>query len=585
MRVLGLILLAVFVPAIGLGLRPAAAPERPAAVAGDVQLAQAERRRLNFGHAKPRAALPGVAPKAVAPLQAAPVAALRPRTAEKIWQQSEIAVAAAIDAASLPDGIKYCIRYVDLGNLPTAAERADYLRVLSGHANLLSREPDITTISAVPNTDFALARINIADYRWEHIWESLRDEEPFYYVTVESKTVDVVQVWAGGIWPDDGQYYAPGAFKWQGHKVVKERAIAPQVAGGAITLQWPGGVWIDGNPKPAGKITVDAVSYLVGALQSKTPIVCADWLLNSSAIQEGREGRGYYDFLKINNEGDFFKLVGYDAKLAEPFGKEIREAVSDSGVTLQPRAIWRDNSQGGGVWRTMDFIKAVDKKNPLRILGKDIEKFADAHENFGHIPNGGWATGVFNGKGARQNAAPNTIANADKAPGSNDTAIHVNYSCLKCHRQGGLQDIAGWARNLFAPPLALQSPDYREYLKIKRQYLRDMAGFIVRDRAIYTDFVKQATGWTAEEFSDRYAAAFEKYEYGRVGLVQAARYARCQPEHLKAAIQQQIKLTGGTDLVLSGFLLEGARAETVGIRQLEELMPLLHAALRGVRIQ
>lgn len=508
----------------------------------------------------PRRRVQSVPPPVVVLPQAVPVVpVVRPPVAQgnRIWTQSEIVCAAAADAAALPAGIAHYIRYLDLGNIP-AAERQDYLRVLNGHANLLSRNADIIPLYAVPNTDYAVARINIADYGWEHIWEKMADHEPYYFTTIETKTADVVTVWPGGVWPDDGQFYAAGAFKFHDKRVVKSRAIAPWVVEG-----------------PGGQA---AITTLVGTLKSKAPIIRADWFLNVSAIQEGREGVGYYDWLKIKDEDDYFKLVGYDAKLAEPFGKEIREAVSDSGVTLQPRALWRDNSQGGGIWRSIDFIKATDKKNPLRVLGKDIEKFADAHENFGHLPNGWWATGVFNNKKKRQNSAPNNIANADKQGGGNDTAIHVNYSCLKCHRNGGLKEIDGWARNLFQPPLQLQSTDYKTFLSLKRQYLRDLKGFIDRDRAIYAEAVKEATGFTTEQFSDKYAAAFEQYEYGRFDLVRAARSLGTTPDHFRMAIDRQIKQLGQTDLVLGGFL----RGQTLGARQWEEVLPLAHAALRGV---
>lgn len=478
----------------------------------------------------------------------------------RIWTQSEIVCAAATDAARLPAEIRQYVRYLDMGNLPPG-ERQDAIRILTGHVHHLSREPDIVPLTVVPGTDYSLARLNIIDYGWDaKTWDALADSDPYYHVTLETKVEDVVTVWPGGVWPDDGQFYAAGSFKYHAPKKSKQRAIAPWVVEGA-----------DGQA---------AVSSLVTLLGTPAPMTRGDWWFNRTAIQADRSPTGYYDFLRVKNEADFRKLVGFDPKLAEPFGKEIREAVSDSGVTLQPRAIWRDNAQGGGYWRSIDFKQAVDTKNPLRVLGKDIEKNADATEQFGFLPNGFWATGLFNGKGERQDFAPPEIA-SDHMSKSNDRRVHINL-CVRCHYKGGLQDVDGWAKNLFQAPLQLQGPDYRVIQKLRRQYLRDMTQFISRDRELNAVSVREATGWATETYYFRYGEFWSAYEDAKVDAAYAARSLGTTPEKFRAAIAHQIKQLGQSDTVLSVFLLQGDRARTIPVRQWEELTPLAHAALRGV---
>ncbi len=100
---------------------------------------------------------------------------------------------------------------------------------------------------------------------------------------------------------------------------------------------------------------------------SRVPFVRADWFFNQTASSQKRAS-GYNVFLGFDDERSFHKIVGFDEKLAKLFKVELRESVSISGVTLQPRAIARYSSQGGGLWKSIDFLDAKEKKDPLLIF-------------------------------------------------------------------------------------------------------------------------------------------------------------------------------------------------------------------------
>lgn len=458
--------------------------------------------------------------------------------------QAEAVEAALADLQKIPVAQRPSIRYLDLG--PHA--QADDARVLSGHCNQLSRESDIT----IPANVGKVLRVNLDDYGWKRdVWEKLADADPWYHVRVE---VEEVQHWPGGVWPKDGKHYAANSFTYYA-KVKKATAVAP---------------WLGLN---AGN--------LVNETQSAAPILRADWFFNQSCTQADRNP-GYYDFLGVKDEKTFQKAIGFDVKLADDFGREIREAVADSGVTLQPRAIARHNTLGGGYWRSFDFRIAKDKGNPLRIYGKEIEEAYDATEQYGHLPNGFWATGLFDKQGARQDSAPDFIA-SDNRSKSNDRRVHVNVSCIRCHSNGGLQDIDAWVRNLLQPPLALQSPDYALIRKLRQQYLRRLEPFIAKDRQVYAEAVMEATGFDTKIYAQKYAEMFERYEDAKVTAAHAARDCGLTEKEFVGKLSAYLKATGGIDPVLSVFLLEGDRRRSLNMKAWEEAFPLAMTILEGVK--
>src|SRR5262249_21678425 len=293
---------------------------------------------------------------------------------------AEEASAAALDLARLPTDRRATMRYLGLGN-KTPKERENWRRVLAGHVNGLSRESDLVPPVAVRPW---LVRIDLDDYggTFKTQWEKLARVDPFYHVRLRTP-------WPGGVYAGDGKDYPAGAFN------TVKTAVAPWLAEGAEAKR--------------------AVAYLVYWTQSDAFLVRGDWFFNYTAAQTKRSP-GYYDFLGIKDEKAFQALVGFQ-KLGRR--TELRGAIAKSGVTLEARAFVRESVEDGALWKTFDFERAQEKRNPLRVLGRDIEKEYDASEQYGHLPNYFWAMALFNRAGKRIDFAPPEVA-SDHRSVSND---------------------------------------------------------------------------------------------------------------------------------------------------------------------
>jgi hypothetical protein len=471
-------------------------------------------------------------------------------------------------------------------------DREDAYLVMCGHVQHLSNQADLKLPTIIPGTAGALIRIHHDYYGWDaKVYEQLADASPHIYqnLNVTEETFydkDVVVPWKGGVWPNDGKYYARGSFThWDTIKVsrndaytTKERALAAHLAYGK-----------DGKKN---------LARLVELTQSRVPLVHADWFFNQTAAQFNRKP-GYYDFLGVKDEDGFRKLGGFDGKLSKEFSKELREAVGISEVTHQPRAFARENAAGNGYWRSFDFLKAIDRANPLRVLGREIEDNYDASEQYIGLPNGFLATGVFAGpkakdaagkavkKGTRADFAPGEIA-SDSLSRSTDRLVHVNVSCTRCHASDrGLRSMDGWVRGVLVPPLKLESPDYDKARELAQQYGRKIESFLDRDRSIYEEAVKECTGWDARTYGGKYAWMWERYEDAQVDLAWAADDLGTTPEFLFALIDARVKasdylpLDKRLDIVVGGLF----QKRSIGIRQYEEIYLLLREYLAEKEIQ
>ena len=424
---------------------------------------------------------------------------------------------------NVPANLKPYTRYLVLR--PDGADA----RVVTGHLHHLSRTVDIVV---PPVIEGQLLRIYTIDYGWDpKVYERLADVDPYCHIDVE----------AGG---------------------KKSRAHAPLLS--------------DSKDGP------NAMAYLVEHTKSNVPILTAEWFFNQTAAQQDR-AVGYYDLLGLKTLDDFDRLIGFDRKLAKAFGQTLREAISISSVTLQPRAIVRQATLGGAKWSSLDYKVAKGAKNPLRIIGEDTEKDIDATEIYGHLPNGFWCTFLADGKGVRQDAAPGFIA-GDNRSKSNDKQVHINVGCTRCHTNGGLKDLDGWFRGHLAGPIHVGTFDYAKHLEFRREYLKAIEPFIKRDRDRFEASVREATGWGSRRYAEKYAEYWEEYEDAKVDLAWAARSVGAKDAaEFKAALDARLKSglvdpkQGAIDLVLAGLLGGG----TIGIRQWEEVYPLAVLVWRG----
>jgi hypothetical protein len=479
---------------------------------------------------------------------------------EKLFTPAEAAGMAATDIATMQADARLQVRYLSLYNVP-AKDRADCIRVLSGHCNSLSTESDIIKPVVIPGTDNSLVRILLSDYGWTaSVWEKLTDEEPYFHVGIEEE-VEVEVDQAYGLIGDDGKWRQTEVRKEkQKKKVRKATAIAP---------------WLSPDQAAAKRL-----AYLVQESHSSCPLVRADWFVWQTCCQAERSP-GYYDFLNVKTQKDFEELIGFDAKLVKKSKRtEFLEAVAESGVAQQPRRIRRDNTVGAmGFWRTFDNREAVDKANPLRILDNENFKF-DAGEMFGPLPNNFWTFALFASDGNRQDSAPDFIGH-DSTTASNDGRIHVGLSCVRCHfPNGGVNPLDAWARNLLQPPLALQSPSADKMRELRQQYMRDLLGPMDDDRKTFARALHEATNMTPKEYATMFGKCFAEYD-GGVDLERAATDLGVAPSRLRSALDAQVRATGTTDTVLSTFLRPKEQQKLVKIRQWQEAYALAHVCLKS----
>ena len=494
---------------------------------------------LAHAHARPELLpVPALLAAAVAlPLPQPPAGPAAPP--EEPWPPVRVIAAAAHDVLSVPPGRRCQTRYLSLAEVP-AAERAEFLQVLSGHLNGFGRRTRLFAPVVVPGTAGRLARIYLDTYgpHLKPVWERLTS--PYEHVTIETVTP-----WAGGVWPQDGQYYAAGTFRVR----EKQRALAPWLSAG-----------------PGGK---EALAALVGATETKCPLVNASWFLWQTAVQEGRGRTGYYDFLGVKDRKSFEALVRFDGKLAADL--EQRRVVVFSGITQEPRRVERTATVLGGLWRTFDSALAQDKHNPARVLNGDLE--FDVTEQIAALPSGMPAFLLADSKGVRQDKAPDSIVAGDRAS-ARDGRLHINLSCIRCH-------YAGTARVLLdikaVPIRRLASPDYQKFEQLADLYLRDLAPLLERDRAGFEAAIKAASGGLSPaEYAAAYARAYARYDTARVDLEQAARQFGCPPAVLRRGLVAQE--AAGTLDPLASILLAG---DAIPIRQFEEIQSALYSATVG----
>jgi len=430
------------------------------------------------------------------------------------------AIAAAhADLAKLPSEIRRSCRYLSLYNVPFA-ERRTKIAILNGHANGLSREPDITQVSIVPGTQLSLVRVVLLDYGWStNLWERLVD--PYFTAIVET---ELITVWQGGVWPPDGRYYAANTFRWK--RTVKQQALAP---------------WLTETPE-ARRMLSEVVSWT----QSKMPVVSAQYFLDTTSASEDRSPN-YYDFLGVKDEKTWDEAVGLDVKAAIKFPAVARDAVSISEITKYDRGIVAFGKIKGTAFKTRDHGKAK-AGDALRVLGAEADDDYDATETIGALPNGLLAFGLFNKQGVRQDKAPDNIVK---------TQVHTYRSCIECHDKG-FRDTDSWAKHLLTAPLDLQSPDYETSRKLRREYINGLKRDIDDERAKYNARMKEATddprtkepdGLDAKQFAVALTAALNTYE-APVSLETSAADMGTTAAAWKAALVQA-RLRGRGNTVLS----------------------------------
>lgn len=415
-----------------------------------------------------------------------------------------LALAHARTQPKYVEGEKRYPRYLDLTHLPDQDARDLYWRVLSFQLNSLSREPDI--VLPVRLAEGKLLYFDLYHYGIDPtVYSRLADVDPYFHVQLET---------------DDGY-----------GKKVRKAAYAP---------------WIPG----------DQVNEMMKYVYSRVAVLRGDWFLFQTAVAKDRRA-GYYDMLGLGNtEADFQKLIGANVAESRRLKREIVANVGKSGVTLQNRGVTRLQSLTGGYWFTQDYNASTDKRNVLRLLnGEAVD--ADASEQYGVLPNGLFAYGLFDGKGNRQDTAPDFIA-ADGKSTSNDHRVHAMLSCVRCHVEG-LRPIDDFARGLFVDKIAVVTPDYEKQKELRQKQFSDLKGQLARDVYDYERVLHVVNGLSPADNARAYARCWEVYADDDMTPAKAAAELGVEEAALLTKMREWAKRNNNTlDIVLASFLREPA---------------------------
>lgn len=453
--------------------------------------------------------------------------------------QSALA-AAWEDAKGIPAEVAPYTRYLDLSNLP-----ADYLDEARGqlafHTNQLSRNPDLIPLRRVNPT---LVSVNLKDYGWTtSVWEKFASTDPYFHVQLVRE-----YWWPGGIWPNDGKYYAANSFK--------AKRLTPAAA-----------PWLN-RQQMAG---------LMYHTQSQAPLLRADWWFANTCRQlsyNGKQtGHGYYDFLQVKNRTDFHKLIKLNERDSIEFGRDMRAAMEASVLSEHGRQIGRLQSLGGGYWFTLDADSSQAEKNPVRNIGRGDYKH-QAEELYGVLGNRLFAYFLGDNNGKRQDSAPDFISGDDSPLNrTRDKRIHVCLACIRCHVDG-LRDVDDHIRKTVRNPVQLNADTYEKFLELRRQYFSNLKKQLEDDRQVFADTVKEVNGLSVLENSKAFSRLYENYVLRSRGPKEIASEMGITDERLLTSIKGYAKVNRGKlDLVLSGLVADPPTP--MRAPALEELMPLL----------
>lgn len=467
---------------------------------------------------------------------------------------AEVVAAAHADAAALPAGLAPLTRYLSAAHLPRA-ERVELYAVVSYHANALSRESKRVPPRKV--TDYLWA-VRLDDYRWSAAtWEELRRVNHYFAVKVQvpGKTVTKTRT----VTKTD-QYQRQ-------YQTTEEYTEA-----GAAVIDFIPAPWLPA--KETGE--------LVTLTGSATPIVRADEWLFQTAAQADRKGHGYYDWLRLTKRADAEKLAALDRKTAEELYRELAAIVPVSGVGLNNRQVFRYGTLSGSWWETRDANNNVERRNAVANLLDDYQH--DAEEIVATLPNGLPLYYLSNAKGDQIDSVPDTIA-PDHRSTNNDRRIHVGYSCVACHTDGGLRPIRDYARKLYKAEtglsLATIAADPAKARRLESVYLGPLDRAYKRDAGDFADAIEDVSGLKPAELAKAFEKRWSAYADAPVTLDRAAAEAGVTPNQLRDALRRYARGKGVIDPVLAGYLLPDEDVLPVRREYAEERFPVLMLVLQG----
>lgn len=325
----------------------------------------------------------------------------------------------------------------------------------------------------------------------------------------------------------------------------------------------------------------EAVAGLVAATgYSQAPVIEARNFVWQTAVDFDRKA-GYYSWLGVKDKASFDRLVRLDPTL-EP----LREAVAESGVASEPRAVERFG-RGDGYWITYDQVnqRAQGRRNPL--LTADRSEFLfDASEVFGRLDNGLWAMGLFDSKGVVQQSAPDGVG-YNHTTASNDGKIHVCLACLSCHDAGpgagGLKPFAPYFRSLYAGPgpLAAAAVKKGPLAAFAEQYLTPLEPWADGDKRAYAAALFQANGLTPQQYARNLYETYASWDRPLDLEAAASEHGLAADDFVKG-LQAALVARGELDAANVQWIAPAARRTRIGRNQFAEAYNRAELALRGL---
>lgn len=427
---------------------------------------------------------------------------------QRLYSPNDASRAVAADAAALasvlvPEEL-YAIRYLSMANIPSE-QRKLYAARVAFLVNSLSRKANMT-IPARIGPDGIVIRVNLRDYGIDPaVWDRMGDVEPYFHeqvlasllrVRTALKTTKVIKIWPGGYVPN-GEYWPPGTQYYGEDEVAleqsKETVKSEKKLGFAS--------WLD--PKDS--------SFLLTTLQTRTPIVRADWFLANASLPPF-----YYDLLKIKTLDDVKELALFDERAKKVL--EVRATVVSSGkkarkVGRNNRILFRFGTAYGAWWQTLDYLESVGEKN---VINNFLTEKFDGGEIIFTLPNGLQGYFLIDGKNKRVDEVPIGIATDELAQ---DKRVRCGRSCIWCHTQGiqpfdssfkltvGQKDLVDLGLNDGDPK---KSADLSR--KIREVFEDPDFGLIVKtDNVRYANAIRAVTGTSAPSNAALFLQVYDRY--------------------------------------------------------------------------
>lgn len=174
-------------------------------------------------------------------------------------------------------------------------------------------------------------------------------------------------------------------------------------------------------------------------LVTNVPVVDSRWFITQALTT--LDGGLYYRFRGIpTTQNEFLiKFTGVNQEKVDQIRSDQRAGMFFSKVTGKPRSTIVYHAIGGRSSVNQGLVMITEdtkddegqaEKDPIRTL---LDAKFDATEIIAELPNGFHVFGLFDGKGNRQNSAPDDVVKDHTVPAPYTSRLQPAISCIRCH--------------------------------------------------------------------------------------------------------------------------------------------------------